>query len=504
MREYRAVLLDPSDRKWALEAGRRMYMLGVFYGYPEALEEGSLQAWIGTLQDTEFLATVAPYSGEDPLRRIAQMHRLDGREDAAMKEEVSATEEVSAVAAAVESAVGSGEAPSAPDPGVAEPAADAVRPPLPGAGEPVAAKVAEPASAHPARTETRSRPEAPSVSPVAAGRGSLHVQAPARQLQVFLDGTPLGPLREEPFQDLEPGEYRLELRGDGRELPPVYALASVEIRAGELTRLSAEPLPYGEIEYRLPETAVAVVVGPAGEVILEGAGQLRFLPAGEYTIEVRRQGYERLELTASLVEGQIFPLSPQLRRLAPAEEPPGRGTGVAAPQPNVLPAGADRASTPRGFPPEGELPPSGSGEAAGIGGGGTPLPGYNPESRLSALIAEREALQQRLERARRSRKGLTVGAWVSYGVGAAALGGMGAAIYFGNQSHQDYQAAIYTEDAVALREQTQTYQLIAVVSGIFGGLGVGGGTLFAALSPQLRRIENRVELLDREISRLRR
>jgi hypothetical protein len=124
------------------------------------------------------------------------------------------------------------------------------------------------------------------------------------------------------------------------------------------------------------------------------------------------------------------------------------------------------------------------------------------EVRIEQLKAERSELAQRIDKVRRRKKATTTGQWVSYGSGLAALGGMGLSLYLGNQSYQDYQAAVFTDDAVALRKRTQLFQGIAITSGILGGLGIAGGTILLAVNPNLDRLQKRIDRLDAEIDRL--
>jgi hypothetical protein len=95
-----------------------------------------------------------------------------------------------------------------------------------------------------------------------------------------------------------------------------------------------------------------------------------------------------------------------------------------------------------------------------------------------------------------------MGQWISYGTGLAALGGMGTSLYLGSQSYQDYQDAVYTDDAIALREKTQLFRAIAIGTGVLGGLGIAGGTALLAVNPNLEKLQKRVDRLDAEIERL--
>jgi hypothetical protein len=318
--------------------------------------------------------------------------------------------------------------------------------------------------------------------------GILIIDNPEAGLKAYLDEVPLGEIGQGPFENIEPGDYRLELRGDGRSMPERFGSATVSITAGKRTYISVEPIPYGRIEYRIPDGATAVVEGPDRRIPVTGEGMLRFLPIGEYVVEVTFPGYLKTRETISVNRNQtvgFFPSSPS-----------GTGSGITI-------AGGE----PQDRPPSTAVPPlPGAGldemESAAI----TPSPitaeQRNRELRVSQLSVERTALIERIEKARKQKKALTTGQWISYCTGLAALGGMGAALYFGSQSYEDYQDAVYTDDAVALREKTQLFQGIAIGTGVLGGLGIAGGTVLLAINPSIERLERRVALLDAEIEKL--
>jgi tetratricopeptide (TPR) repeat protein len=126
---------------------------------------------------------------------------------------------------------------------------------------------------------------------------------------------------------------------------------------------------------------------------------------------------------------------------------------------------------------------------------------------MNALSAERVKLRKKLAGIIKQRKRNKLKTLISYGIGVSALGGMGVALYFGNDAYNRYKEAEYTEDAVALREETQTYQKIAITTGIIGGIGIAAGTLFRIFSPkpdqiqsQINSIEEQIELLKRQSS----
>ena len=61
VREYEALLRDPDDRRWAVQAGRRLYMLGVYYGAGDRIAEES-KARVAALEDTAFLDAVGRFA----------------------------------------------------------------------------------------------------------------------------------------------------------------------------------------------------------------------------------------------------------------------------------------------------------------------------------------------------------------------------------------------------------------------------------------------------------
>lgn len=127
--------------------------------------------------------------------------------------------------------------------------------------------------------------------------------------------------------------------------------------------------------------------------------------------------------------------------------------------------------------------------------------------KINISSARQERLRKKLAGIIKQRKRDKLKSLISYGIGVSALGGMGVALYFGNDAYNRYKEAEYTEDAVAFREQAQTCQKIAITTGIIGGIGIAAGTLFKILSPkpdqiqrQIDSIEEQIELLNRQSS----
>jgi hypothetical protein len=271
-------------------------------------------------------------------------------------------------------------------------------------------------------------------------------------------------------------------------MPERFGSTMVSVAAGERTYVSVEPIPYGSVEYRIPDGATAVIEGPDQRIPVTGEGILRFLPIGEYDVEVSFPGSLRTQETITVNRNQSVGFFPSI--------PSGAGGGI------TIAGGQSEERPPRvAVSP---LPGSGLMEAESATITPSPITAEqrNRELRISQLSAERTSLVQKIEKARRQRKALTTGQWISFGTGLAALGGMGASLYLGSQSFQDYQDAVYTDDAVALREKTQLFQGIAIGTGVLGGLGIAGGTILMAINPNIDRLERRVERLDMEIEKL--
>jgi hypothetical protein len=219
-----------------------------------------------------------------------------------------------------------------------------------------------------------------------------------------------------------------------------------------------------------------------------GEGMLRFLPTGEYHAEVTFPGQLLKQETISVDRDQIVSFFPSV----PSDAGSGVRIGGRQPEEELPPL----ASLP--LPPIGSEPV----EPAAIAPSPITAEQRNRELRIIQLSAERTALVEKIEKARKRKKSVTMGQWISYGTGLAALGGMGTSLYLGSQSYQDYQDAAYTDDAIALREKTKMFQAIAIGTGILGGLGIAGGTALLAVNPNLEKLQRRVDRLDAEIEKL--
>ena len=110
------------------------------------------------------------------------------------------------------------------------------------------------------------------------------------------------------FTGLVPGVHTVELQGQG-----LYWRDDVVIRANERTTVTAQPRPYGTIEYEIPPGAVAEIQGPLLREAVTGIGTLQ-VPAGEYSAAVTGRDYEKQEGPAfSVAKESTTLLRPDLK-----------------------------------------------------------------------------------------------------------------------------------------------------------------------------------------------
>ncbi len=129
---------------------------------------------------------------------------------------------------------------------------------------------------------------------------------------------------------------------------------------------------------------------------------------------------------------------------------------------------------------------------------------HNRRYKIKELASNRETLRAELAGREKRKKRYRLGTWISYGVGISALGGMGIALYLGNDAYNRYKEAIDSDDAIALREETQTYQKIAITTGVIGGIGIAAGTLFWLLKPNPNKIQREIDDIEAQIELLNR
>lgn len=137
--------------------------------------------------------------------------------------------------------------------------------------------------------------------------GNLFIKSSEPEVDVFLDGEPLGKLGTGLFRDLAIGSFTLRLLGDG-----LFWEDTVEISAGESSRVEAYPRAFGTISYMLPEGVIAEVKGSQFREVIRGSGELEPVWEGTYAIAATGEKYVSLEQSITVSQGQTAIFRPEI------------------------------------------------------------------------------------------------------------------------------------------------------------------------------------------------
>ena len=119
------------------------------------------------------------------------------------------------------------------------------------------------------------------------------------------------------------------------------------------------------------------------------------------------------------------------------------------------------------------------------------------------LTIERDNLIADLTQNQRIKRDLIIGGSISLSLGIGSLAGFGVTLKLGNDAYDDYNNAIYTDDAIAFREDYETYKNISIATGIAGGVLSITGILLLTLPPYPSRIQQSIDDINSQLENLR-
>jgi formylglycine-generating enzyme required for sulfatase activity len=154
---------------------------------------------------------------------------------------------------------------------------------------------------------------------------------------------------------------------------------------------------------------------------------------------------------------------------------------------------------------------------AGIRGAQYPVPEYaaRAEVLIGALTTEKErqdrvellavlngrlyTLRSDLESAKRIRSGQDTWGWVSLVTGAVLTGVSGYLWYLSEQAYGSYQASQVSADAVSLREQITRYDILKMISGVPGVIGLFASPILFIAGPKPGDLEKSIRDVEEQI-----
>ena len=148
--------------------------------------------------------------------------------------------------------------------------------------------------------------------------GNIFVSGGKKDQKVHLDGKVWGDLGGGLIEDVPLGLHEILLINDNE-----YWKGAVEVAEAETARVTARLIPYGSLEYTIPDDAFAEIVGPEYRSVVRGRGTLLPLNGGEYKIIVTGEAYKNYATNVRIDSGKNTAFEPNLepseKRLAVLE-----------------------------------------------------------------------------------------------------------------------------------------------------------------------------------------
>jgi hypothetical protein len=345
--------------------------------------------------------------------------------------------------------------------------------------------------------------------------GRLFLKTTEKDLKVYIDGSYFADLGSGLLKDIAAGEHGVALRGPG-----VFWQERLAVTADQTTTAEVVPYEVGTVEYRVPEGVAVEVAGPDYRRVATGAGVLEDVPTGTYSATASGEGYKTATATIAVRRTEAGSFRPAMehteeylaaRAAAERDAEYRRLTDLVnrAGQPlqsdarladaDVLHAEAclgEVEASPHRFD---DLRARASAILADLR---KRRQEEDRADRAAALTARRDQLIQQIQSVERRRRPFVVTSLVSLGVGALSLGGTVVAALMEYRAYNEYGAAIYTADAIRLREQTVTWRIATGVTGGAGGLGISLSCVLALLAPRPAALRAELGAVLKELARI--
>jgi hypothetical protein len=353
--------------------------------------------------------------------------------------------------------------------------------------------------------------------------GSLQLAGGAN-LDLYLDGSRSGPIGSGILAGLAPGVHTVELQGQG-----MYWRDELLIRANERTIISAQPRPYGAIQYELPQGAVAEILGERIREAVTGYGTLP-VPAGRYSATVTGRNYENVEgILISVAKEATTLLRPELqfsmlfeqeqftRRIEEADRAVGYGYLLAPADVIKLKELKQSISQSRhGFPDLVSQVESlieraetiVAAEAKVVAPGAGDMKRQENERRLNELMGQKQQLELQIESRRLEGKRKATGGWISFGAGLATGGLAGLFQFLANDAYREYEESYQIgswEQAQRKEDEVRLWDISTIAAlGASGVCIIISSVLWVSrpptreLSRELQSITKQIELLGQD------
>ncbi len=220
----------------------------------------------------------------------------------------------------------------------------------------------------------------------------------------------------------------------------LYGQAEITIFPNQTTIVDAELVPVGTLHYKIPHGANAIIGGKNYSRTISGEGSIKHIPVGTYTIQTSHPDYLTSVESIQVDQGEIIELFPLL----------------------------------------------------------SPTPEFQAELEKNArrqkhgeLFAERNFLAQRLERDLINSRRLSTASWIFYGFSAGLSAGTGATLILKLRASRQGACS-----------QSERLGGISIGLGIAGCISAVIGTMLWLEKPNINTIREKLEQVERDITRL--
>jgi hypothetical protein len=295
------------------------------------------------------------------------------------------------------------------------------------------------------------------------------------------------------------------------------------IKANERAVITAQPRPYGIIQYELPTGAAAEVRGEGIREVVTGYGTLP-VRVGGYSAMVSGKNYETVEgVTFSVTKEARTLLRPDLqfsksyeleqfsRRIEEADRTIGFGYRLTSG--DILKLKELRKAigeSRHGFP---ELVTRAESlieraEAIVAAENGTVPPAavdptrQDRERSLTEFLARKQQLELQLESRRLQGKRRITGGWVSFGLGLASGGLAGLFSYLSDTAYEAYARSILWEEAQAKQNEVKLWDISTIAALSASGVCLLVSSVLWISGPPTRQLRRELEAVEQQIQNL--
>jgi len=351
--------------------------------------------------------------------------------------------------------------------------------------------------------------------------GNLFIKANSDQAEVLLDGKSLGALNNGLFENIDTGNYLLELLGDY-----AYWSGDVTINGNTITKVNALLTDYGVVNYVLNEGVVAELASKTQIFTFSGTGKSN-IDADVYMLTVSGENYQSYTDSIIIQKGADYTIAPALvytdeyrsilyhQRIAEFESlaagtAPIRDSDILDIEQFIAELGSATAESVVTDSTEDSATISADGFEQSANAILASIKQkqirQKSEAELKGLLIKKSDIRMQLATTIKKRKVNKAFGWGSITTGVVLSGVTALLWYLSKEPYNNYVNASNSADALQYRNQVENYDRAIWLSlGLSANMFfIGSATLItlptdASFSIELETIENRITTITQEL-----